>query len=289
MKIGFEVLHYQSIEDTINCVNSILRNIPSAIITIVDNNSPNQSGEELTHIYNGNKQVHCILLKENFGFAGGNNAGYKWLRDNYSFDFICCINNDTLVKYDFTEILEKEYINSKFDILAPLVKLKDGSIQSFNPTLHDLDYYKNELDLWKINKTIDEYARSKDLLTRLLLKHPVAAAHARKIKQKVRCSYKNRMEDVVLHGCFLIFSRKYIDLFETAFDPRTFMYREEELLFLRVIRNGLKTVYSTDFEIVHLEDSATNSVYKNSSEKYLFMRKNQILSLNIILDELTSV
>ena len=208
------------------------------------------------------------------------------MRKKYNCEFICCINNDTLIKNDFTGTLLKEYERSKFGILAPLVRLKDGSIQSFNPVFHETAYYLNELKSWENNNTLESYLAEKDFFTRLLFKHPRIATRIRKFKQFVICKYSKRMENVVLHGCFLIFSPDYINKFDTAFCKETFMYREEELLFLRAQTAQIKTVYLPSIEIIHLEDSATNSACKSSEEKYAFIRNNQINSLHVLLKEI---
>lgn len=286
MKIGFEILHYQSVDETINCVDSIRRYIPHASIVIVDNASPNKSGEILKKKYTDSCNIEIIQLHENLGFARGNNAGYQYLREDHECEFICCINNDTLIKNDFTVALLEEYEKSRFGILAPLVRLKDGSIQSFNPIFHDRTYYLDELKSWEDNNIFEAYLAEKDFLTRLIFMHPLITSRIRKIKQHIKCKYGKRMENVVLHGCFLIFSPDYINKFDTAFCEDTFMYREEELLFLRAQNAQIKTVYSPNIEIIHLEDSATDSIYKSSEEKYEFIRNNQINSLHVLLNEI---
>ena len=67
------------------------------------------------------------------------------------------------------------------------------------------------------------------------------------------------------------------------------MYREEELLFIRVKRAGLTTIYSNNIKILHLEDAATNFLFADRESKYSFQRKNQIQSLNILLEEINNI
>ena len=49
IKVAFVILHYQAIEMTIKCINSLYKtfDISENFIVVVDNASPNKSGNEL--------------------------------------------------------------------------------------------------------------------------------------------------------------------------------------------------------------------------------------------------
>ena len=94
-----------------------------------------------------------------------------------------------------------------------------------------------------------------------------------------------RQENIVLHGCFLIFSKNYIDLFD-GIDDRTFLYLEEDLLAIRLKKYQLKSVYSPKLVICHDEDGATNSFLSNNRKKNIFVSKNWLKSSKIVLSEL---
>lgn len=96
----------------------------------------------------------------------------------------------------------------------------------------------------------------------------------------------SRHEDVVLHGCCLVFSPVYIENYQEAFNPKTFLYKEEELLYLRCKNRGLKTIYNPDLFIKHLEDASTNSILENSRVKRIRWAKNQMDSLNVVIEEM---
>ncbi|HFU4371918.1 TPA: glycosyltransferase family 2 protein, partial [Streptococcus suis] len=67
--ICFIILHYMVKEETIKCVESILeREMDNIQIIIVDNLSPNNSGQELFEYYKGNDIVDVLLNDENAGF-----------------------------------------------------------------------------------------------------------------------------------------------------------------------------------------------------------------------------
>lgn len=285
--IGFEILHYGSEKETIKCVESIKKNTVSSIIAIVDNASPDESGKRLKNKYRDEENIFVILSDKNLGFAKGNNIGYKFLKENFKPDFICCINNDTRLLQDNTEqIIEETYKEIGFGVLAPQVILKDGSIQSFNPYISKLGDYQSELIKWEKNTNYQMYANTQGVLFRLINRYPRTMSKIRKWKQKIKKPYPDRMLDVVLHGCFLVFSKQFIDMFDIAFNENTFMYREEELLYLKIKEAGLSSIYTNSLEIQHMEDVATNSKYRDRESKYFFQRENQIHSLNTLISEM---
>lgn len=289
MKLGFSVLHYQLSEVTINCVNSILKNIDDVEIVVVDNCSPNSSGLFLEKLFESFTNVKCIKTKTNLGFAKGNNLGYLYLK-SIGCDYICCINNDILItQSNFKNILQDEFKKNHFAVFAPKVIVQDKSIQSFNPELGSIKYYEEELSKWETSSSFKEYYSQKRFLTKLMINYPKIGGELRKIKQKVFNVNDKPLVNVVLHGCFLVFSPIFIERFDDAFDPRTFMYREEELLYIKVRSNAMKTLYSPSISIIHLEDLSTNSVVNSNDEKFYFMKRNQISSLKILISTMKEV
>ena len=108
--MGFVILHYQAINETIDCVNSIKRILHNQNykIVIVDNCSPNKSGHKLKQMYGNDQNVYCLLNHKNLGFANGNNIGYQFAKNHLNCDFICCLNNDTLM----TEKIQSTLVNT---------------------------------------------------------------------------------------------------------------------------------------------------------------------------------
>ena len=112
VNICFVVLHYNTIEDTERFIVSVFENIDvdSFQIVIVDNASPNRSGEILKEKYRENDKVSVILNSTNKGFARGNNTGIKYAEKNFDPDFIVMTNSDTyLIQKDFYYQIQKEY------------------------------------------------------------------------------------------------------------------------------------------------------------------------------------
>lgn len=94
-----------------------------------------------------------------------------------------------------------------------------------------------------------------------------------------------KVENVVLNGCFLIFSTIYIQKFE-GLNDRSFLYGEEGLLSIRLMQNNMSSFYEPDIEIYHCVSSALNNTNKDEHKKQVFILKQCINTLEISIDEL---
>ena len=75
--VGIIVVHYQKIEDTLRCLESLRElDYENAFVIVVDSASPNGSGFELRSRFSG-MGVEVIISPENLGFAASNNFGIK--------------------------------------------------------------------------------------------------------------------------------------------------------------------------------------------------------------------
>ena len=286
MKYVFVILHYYTLDDTNKCVESILDkgNNKNIDIIIVDNASPNNSGNELKRIYDSKENIHIIINDKNLGFANGNNVGFKYAKENLNPDFIIMCNNDTyLIQNNFFDLIDNEYNNSQFAVLGPKIHLQNNKINNVILKLTNLKIEKKQLRKLRIDYITNIlflngiYVKTKNLVKKIL--------HKSKNNINTQADPNKRYENIVLHGCFFIFSKRYIDLFN-GLDNRTFLYREEELLALRLKNNNLLSVYNPEIEIFHNEDGATNAISKSNRKKQLFVCKNLIKSTKVLIDEL---
>lgn len=283
-KVVFLILHYYTIDDTIKCINSIKDNLDTENyeIVVVDNASPNGTGKELEQLYNNDKKIHILINNINLGFAQGNNVGFKYAKDKLKADFIVMQNNDTyLIQKDFYKVILNEYTESNFGVLGPKIILKGNSI---NPIRNKLQTISQERKL--LVRLYFYYLLSLVNLEQLFL---IMKSKLKKVIKKTKNNTNNledkRLQNIILHGCCLVFSPKYIELFD-GLDNRTFLYCEEELLFIRLINNGLISIYNPKLLIFHNEDAATNAITKTKRKKAIFTYKNLIKSNKIFLEEL---
>jgi GT2 family glycosyltransferase len=282
MNFSFVILHYNALSDTVECIDSIKHCVgKDCHIVVVDNKSPNGSGPELAERYKDDSQVTVILNPENEGFARGNNVGFRYAKQNQNPDFIVMLNNDTLIlQKDFAKRVELEYEFSHFDVLGPIIKTPHKPYCS-NPG-------PNKLPSESWYKKYIRKVSFKLFLNRLFGLDAVYELLLRKILGEKEKSFEeslleHRAENVILHGSFLIFSRNYISKFD-GLNNRTFLYHEERLLFLRLLQNGMKSVFTPEIEIFHKEDAATKTVSVKGRLKRRFQYIHYIRSARIMLD-----
>lgn len=86
-----------------------------------------------------------------------------------------------------------------------------------------------------------------------------------------------------MHGCFLVFSKIYIEKFESL-DDRTFLYMEKDILFQHILNNNLKTIYSSNIIVYYKEDAFTDMEVGNKKKKNRMQYENELKSCEILLE-----
>ena len=286
--IIFVILNYNIITETVNCVKSIINNIDTEKykIIVVDNGSKEGVLDEIKQNIQEKGNVEYIQLSDNIGFARGNNKGIEAAR-KYNPRFVCCINNDTLfIQNNFYKTLCYEQEKKEADVIGPKVYLQDNSIQSFNKTLCSIKEYEEQLKAYK--QALLETPRNR--IKSWLKDNKVMFSFYKKIVNKKE-QFKDNEEmekderNIMLHGSCIIFTDKYLRKFE-GFDPRTFLYREEELLYLRIKSANMTSHYCPSLYIKHLEDASTQTISKKRSERDKFYYNCQIQSIEVLINEL---
>ena len=283
MELAFVVLHYNTIDETLGCIKSIKDNIDTNNykIVVVDNGSPNHSGIDLKRHFKEDIYVDIILVEENVGFARGNNIGIEYSRNDLHAEFICCLNNDTMLRqHDFFETIMDEYRETEAALIGPQVIRADGTVQKFSSKIMDVDIYK-KIILALTRESYIEYLKMR-------IRNLTIFKYFNSIRRQVIGIEENPFiahDDVLLHGCCLIFTPIFF-FFLCGFDNRTFLYREEELLYLSIKENNLKTRYTPRLKILHLEDASTNSISSDKNKKEAFKRKYLIESTKILIETL---
>ena len=95
------VLNYNNVDDTIACLQSLmrLRQVEYHIL-LIDNASEPECVEQLADYAKGNAKITFLPQMKNRGYAGGNNVAIKYAMEQGDCDFIWILNNDTLVEPD---------------------------------------------------------------------------------------------------------------------------------------------------------------------------------------------
>ena len=275
-KIAFIILHYKNIKDTIECVESInkLNQSEEASIIIVDNNSLDKSQIKSLKKHTDD----LILLDENRGYAKGNNAGCRYAIEKYEPDFLCVINNDIIItQKDFIEEISMCYKKTGFDFMGPKIITDKGESVNPFPVYNTLLEVKKRI---KYHEKLLRIYRSKFL--RNILN---AYIYMKRIFKKPLHleNGKSSQYDVAIHGCAIIFSKKYYKKYQDVFYDKTFLYHEEEFLNYRKNKDHLITYYDSNLEVFHKEGSSLNEKFKNQDYQKLIFRNKEILKSLYIL------
>lgn len=283
--IGVIILHYNNIEDTLECVNSFINNLDTDnyFLLVFDNCSPNGSGKKLKEKLSGAKNVEVYLNETNLGFGGGNNKGIEVLRASYNPKYLILSNNDiVLLEKEFFRKIEKEYNKSHFAELGPMILTADGRCDS-NP-IFDKPYFRNVAS----EELVELKAKFKSYKYHYVWLHNFLRRLKFKLSKKFRDHRRNqlrkdrsdgnfllRRENVVCHGCFMIFSKDFFKYYD-GINLHSFMYAEEDILFAQIRSKGMKTVYNPDIVVYHKEGRSVSNTYKNSRKKEMFLLERYI-------------
>ena len=287
------VLHYRAEELTKQCVSALLAlelgEGDSLAVAVVDNGSPDGSGARLQAFYEGETRVRVLLLPDNEGFARGNNAGFRYIREALDPDYILVLNNDVLLR-------QKDFL-IRADVL-----LRDGVFGVLGPDIRNPESGRHQSPSHKDPPDEEE---TKALLARYEAanRHFFAYWLRRKAKDGMKRHAGNktgsrtggpeifvdpkhpspllRAEDVVLHGACYVFARSFTEKMENAFHPGTFLYMEEDILALLCRRAGIRMLYDPSLWAEHLEDGATKTEYRTAyaREKLKFREKGRSLKV----------
>lgn len=287
LDIGFVVLHYLAYKETIQCIESINSHIDtnSYVIVVVDNYSNNGSIEKVFEEYPENEKIKYVKLSKNLGFARGNDIGINYIRSLCRCKFICCLNNDVLIVSDnFYEGVSHEYIKSRFSVLGPLILSGNGEYIS-NPQLIGTINNKSDLQHQKKRYSLLLFLSKWHLLKLFYFVNRIRKERLRKINNHF--SAHKRMLNVQLSGACMIFSSNFFEYLD-GFDERTFLYKEEDILFYKIRKLGLTSVYLPSLVVYHAEDASTDLVVKNSRNKNIFTYSEYLNSLDAfskVMDE----
>jgi len=253
------VLNYLNYNETIECVDSILRQKYCIYhIIIVDNGSDNGSYSYLKRIYNKEKKVTVLHANRNYGFAKGHNIGIHYARKHFQAKYILLLNSDTILP---REDYLRKMVNAdeeRIGVLGSKIIMRDGkeqkSLKSYVTFPATLFYYLfSWADYCGYNKMADYFER--------------------KMRRYARVE--------LLHGCALMLTPHYFK-FYSGLCSKTFLYGEEDLLYIYCKRYGLEEKKVNDTFIIHRGGQSVKLFYGGGA---LEKEKYRLKSLKFILLE----
>ena len=218
-KLAIIILNYENYQLTQKCIENLLNLSLNYNIIVVDNASKNKSYEILKKEYEQIENIKVIKAEKNGGYAYGNNIGIKeCIKYNNKLQYFCIMNPDVIITYDiFKNLIQKIEKDSDIAIIGALMVLNDYlDIKNVTWNIPDnKQLYKENILFYKNKK------RNKKLLV-----------------SKNGIAYVD-----VVPGSFFVAK---IDVFEKIgyFDEGTFLYNEENILSIKLDRNGYKRALS---------------------------------------------
>lgn len=259
------ILNYNNSFDTRNCIESILRHNTAPVkFVVVDNASRPDERVSLKMVVSslfpqgyatfdasnaptaGCRLPECTLVlnNENAGYACGNNAGLKFTKYDDEIDKIMVLNNDILFVEDIIPPLSSLLATLPHcGIISPVLYRKDMKGYDYNCARKNVTVS----NIIKENFLFYYYQYRKMGYTDifpdmfLLKNHP----------------HRQGVIEVELPSgsCMLVLK----SVFEKIgyFDPNTFLYHEENILYKKLSALGYKNYVSLDWGCIHLGASST--------------------------------
>lgn len=268
----FVVLQYNKSELTIECVRSI-RNLnrygSDVKIIIVDNNSEQNHVDAIEREFSGNSEILLIRSKENKGFSGGNNIGYRFARNELNAKFCVVINNDTLINQnDFIEKSITLFNDYSYSILGPDVCVNESRHENpWNDYIFSIADFKHLRD------------------TRIKEREKYLGNQKGTFEKVGRSTTSSKLTfDPLLQGAAFIVSPIYMANHENLFDERLFLYGEEFLLATDCLINGDLCLYSSELKVIHHEGASTADLPTHN--KMMLGYDSAIKSIDLCLNRL---
>lgn len=291
-KIFFVILHYQNVEDTINCIESINKLKKNSEIEVnclvIDNKSPNNSGDVLKEKYKNKKNINVMLLDNNYGFSKANNIGYKYCKEKMA-DLILIINNDIVFEdCEFLIKLIKFYKeNNNYEIICPdVINLKD---------MHQNPMKLKPMTIKKAYKNLI-YKKIISILLNIPIINIITYNIEKNRENKwLESYYKNNEikkdieESFIPIGAFLIYTKKWILNEDIAFPSDTFMYLEEDFLGIYILNKKYKIFYLDNLKVRHLEGRSVSSKTYNKYKNFAFKYRNQSIAIKRYIEFLQEI
>lgn len=281
-KIGIVILNYLAYQDTLECVESILKqSYQDFKVIIVDNNSSNKSFSAMSQAFQTEERIEVVKTDTNLGFAKGNNLGIKLLQEEGVYN-ILVINGDTLlVEQDYLEQLISTDISGNVAMIGTRITGRDGANQN-TCNVSDTDAYIIKKRSRYLNILRLVYLFHMEGLIRLfhiIMKNKQNSSPSR-IKEDTTRVLNSKKE--MLHGAALFFTENYLQDY-VGFYPDTFLYEEEVLLAYICDKLGFHQMYRADLNIYHKEDSSSDLVSGfNDRKSVLFKTKYQIANKKLL-------
>lgn len=242
------ILNYNTFEDAVVCVDSIKKytTCSSYKIYVVDNASPDMSGQLLTSKYAQDDNVQVLISETNLGFSGGNNIGIRKALEE-GFEYVYLLNSDIILQNDAFFFMQEAFASNKdVAIVGPSIYNPKGEyVQFARHGITAVSYLTSK----KFFKTFFFGKKNKSRF----IDYPVD---------------KDFIFSGMVSGCCFGMSSSFIRQ-NNCLDDNLFMYYEEDILAYVLREAKKKAMIVNESRVIHNEGTSTQ---KKGDGKMLFTR-----------------
>jgi len=255
MKVFVVILNLNGKDFTLDCLTSLEdlkkpKNCQVELI-VVDNGSTDGSVAAIKKSF---PKVAVLENKKNLGFAEGNNVGFRFGLKKGA-DYVLLLNNDTIVDKNFLVELLRQGEDKRVGILGPKIYFAPGY------EFHKERYKESQRGkvLWYAGGQMDW--------------DNVLASH-RGVDEVDRGQYDKVSETDFVSGCCMLVKRQVLEKVG-LFDPRYFLYYEDNDLCQRAKRAGFKLLFVPAAHLWHLNAGTAGG--SGSSLQEYYISRNRLL------------
>jgi len=257
--VAIIILNYMNYMETDNCIECMLKqNYEACHIIVVDNGSTNGSFLYLWRKYRYNAKISVIKTGKNYGFAKGNNIGIHYAKKKIDIEYVLLLNSDVVID-------DRDY-------LSKMVKSDVGYLGVIGSRILE----KNNLEIPMLHRYVTFPSTLFFYLANVL--ECKGCLWYKFIWEKILNRYKGVY---LFKGCVLLLTPAYLRHYD-GLDPRTFLYCEEDLLYLRCKKAGLEEKVNKETYVYHKSRQSTKALYGNGRTDFL---KYMLASYKFVLWE----
>lgn len=242
------ILNYNTFEDAVVCVDSIRKYTVNSSykIYVVDNASPDKSGQLLTSKYAHDDKVQILISETNLGFSGGNNIGIRKALEE-GFEYVYLLNSDIILQNDAFAFMQDAFASNKdVAVVGPSIYNPKGKYVQFarhgitaKSYLLGKKFFKLFFSSKKDNARFIDYSTDKDFIF-----------------------------NGMVSGCCFGMSSDFIRQ-NNCLDENLFMYYEEDILAYVLQKAKKNAMIVNKSRVTHNEGVSTQ---KKGTGKMLFTR-----------------
>jgi len=260
MDISVIIVNYNTYALTVSCVSSVIRHTQGLAyeIIVVDNASAHFDAAGFRQAF---PDATLIVLEQNLGFAGGNNAGIRAASGKY----LLLLNSDTYLEDNaLLQLFRFMEQHPQAGVVAPRLIYPDGRHQSVAQRFPSVKY--GLLELLRIQKLLGKRQAGR-LLLGAFFDH----------KETVTA-------DWVWGAAFMLRSEIIRQLPGRKLDDTYFMYWEDVQWCMDIRKLGYQVCYFAGTQIVHIHEGSKgpkNELMIKNAELF-FKRNYSALSAAVI-------